>query len=125
MQKQQQIHTKGSVRHAEKRRNGTCQFANRIARKSLDIYEQTVSKSYRDVNKQTCVASIVAHFRNDNVDDSSDDNISSNYDNLQVMGLGVGTKFLSNDILCKEQLLGTNSSSSVGNNDKDSYGKHI
>ena len=124
MQKQQQTHTIGAVRHAEKRRNGTCQFANRIARKSLDTYEQSVPKlSYSDVNKQTCVASIVAHFRNDYVD-SSDSNISSNYGNLQVMGLGVGTKFLSHDILCKEQLLGTNSSSSV-DTDKDSYGKRI
>ena len=130
MQQQQQTHAKGSVRHAEKRRNGTCQFANRIARKSLDIYEQTVSKSYRDTNKQTCVASIVAHFRNVDDDDSSDNNISSNYDNLQVMGLGVGTKFLTHDILCKEQLLGTNTSStsddSCGNNeDEESYGKRI
>jgi len=133
-QQQQQTHIKGSVRHAEKRRNGTCQFANRIARKSLDIYEQSVLKSYRDVNKQTCVASIVAHFRN--VDGLATKNANTNKagadisnDNLQVMGLGVGTKFLSHDILCKEQQLGinphTSSSTSVDSDDddKDSYGK--
>ena len=141
---QQQTHAKGSVRHAEKRRNGTCQFANRIARKSLDIYEKTVSKSYRDVNKQTCVASIVAHFRNDNDDGLTTSSSQSNAakstsineeirtdisnDNLQVMGLGVGTKFLSHDILCKEQLLSTNTSSTSvdsENDDKESYGKRI
>ena len=131
MQQQQQTHTKGSVRHAEKRRNGTCQFANRIARKSLDIYEQTVSKSYRDTNKQTCVASIVAHFRNvDGLTTSSSQNIANSInesgadisnDNLQVMGLGVGTKFLSHDVLYKEQLLGSTSD----NEDEESYGKRI
>jgi len=133
MQQQQQTHTKGSVRHAEKRRNGTCQFANRIARKSLDIYEQTVSKSYRDVNKQTCVASIVARFHNDNDNgliSSSSQNIANSInesgadisnDNLQVMGLGVGTKFLSHDVLYKEQLLGSTSD----NKDEESYGKRI
>ena len=124
----QQIHAEGSVRHAEKRRRGTCQFANRIARASLDAYEHSVPQSYRDANKQTCVAAIVAHFHNhttdastkkacDNDGDCNDAKDGSN-PNLQVMGLGVGTKFLPDAILQEEQQL--------GKDDADgSYGKRI
>ena len=107
---QQQIHAEGSVRHAEKRRRGTCQFANRIARASLDAYERSVPRSYREANKQTCVAAIVAHFHHniqsgsaDNGDSNDEVGCSSNNSHLQVMGLGVGTKFLPDAIIREEQ----------------------
>ncbi|KAL7520196.1 hypothetical protein ACHAWX_004939 [Stephanocyclus meneghinianus] len=102
-----QIHSEGAVRHAEKRRRGTCEFANRIARISLETYQSAVPESHRKVQKQTCVAAIVASFQevarirsiNDEPNRSdrlqhTEDTISS-YEKLQVMGLGVGTKFLS------------------------------
>ena len=102
----QQVHADGSVRHAEKRRNGSCQFANGIARISLDAYENVVPKSYRNINKQTCVAAVVAQREGE----------------LQVMGLGVGTKFLSDAILREEQQLrGT----IAADGDGSSYGKRI
>ena len=101
MQQQIQIHKKGSVRHAEKRRRGTCEFANRIARASLDAYERAVPEAYRKANRQTCVAAIVAHFQsNDNCDESVD---PAPNDNLLVLGLGVGTKFLAHSLLVEKQ----------------------
>ena len=112
-QQQQQIHADGSLRHAEKRRIGTCQFANRIARISLDAYESCVPQSYRDCHKQTCVAAIVAHYNNQN-DDSNADNddgatsgattlSNRTHSNLQVIGLGVGTKFLPDAAIREEE----------------------
>mmetsp|Transcript_39622 Transcript_39622/g.83302 ORF Transcript_39622/g.83302 Transcript_39622/m.83302 type:complete len:582 (+) Transcript_39622:94-1839(+) len=143
----QQTHAEGSVRHAEKRRRGTCEFANRIARISLDAYEHAVPLSYRESNKQTCVAAVVAHFHSHSNDDRQkttgstcgdgvlpdtafkDDGSDGDNDNdtvvaddgndanktdsrLQVMGLGVGTKFLPDAILREEQ-------------EEDGYGKRI
>jgi hypothetical protein len=109
-----QVHSEGAVRHAEKRRRGTCEFANRIARIALEQYEATVPKSCRDVHKQTCVAAIVACFKPEstneiNLDDetpacngSTSDLQNSGPDHMQVMGLGVGTKFLSSTTLQDE-----------------------
>jgi double-stranded RNA-specific adenosine deaminase len=106
-----QVHAEGAVRHAEKRRRGTCTFANRIARISLDAYTSTVPDSYREVHKQTCVAAIVACFelesKNEGKDQSNNhqsapDSISP-CDHLQVMSLGVGTKFLSEQALKQDQ----------------------
>ena len=108
----QQVHAEGSVRHAEKRRQGTCQFANRIARVSLAAYESSVPKSYQVMNKQTCVAAIVAHFR---YEESSINQHGSNLGHLQVMGLGIGTKFLPDNILKEEKQQRNNAS----------YGKRI
>jgi hypothetical protein len=92
-----QVHSEGAVRHAEKRRRGTCEFANRIARMALQKYEETVPKSYRNVHKQTCVAAVVACIKESG--DTTCSGVSESevdtLDHLQVMGLGVGTKFLS------------------------------
>jgi double-stranded RNA-specific adenosine deaminase len=82
-------HAPGSVRHVEKRRTGTCRFADRIAQLSLAAYRSSVPQSFRDHQKQTCVATIVAHFASDG--------------HLQVIGLGVGTKFLSEAVLHAEE----------------------
>ncbi|KAL7544645.1 hypothetical protein ACHAWF_008020 [Thalassiosira exigua] len=122
----QQTHAEGSVRHAEKRRRGTCEFANRIARASLEAYDRSVPRSYREASKQTCVAAIVARFlgaAGPGSDGSCGDGEGGNRggvggrSHLQVMGLGVGTKFLSHAVIREEQL-GTLSGGEV-------YGKRI
>lgn len=109
----EQVHAKNAVRHAEKRRIGTCEFANRIATVSLDAYKLTVPKSHRDVMKQTCVAAIVAHYSSKC--SQSEANNKMSVGKLRVLGLGVGTKFVTHDVLMKEQ-----------NNEANScYGKRI
>ena len=74
-----------AVRHAEKRRTSTCSFADRVASTSVDHYCTTVPLSFRESQRQTCLATIVAHFRNS--------------DSLHVLAMGVGTKFLPNALL--------------------------
>lgn len=118
----QQIHAEGSVRHAEKRRSGTCQFSNRIARISLDAYKCSVPQSYRDANNQTCIAAIVAHFPPGSTIQKTDkygcnDGGVNHNSHLQVMGLGVGTKFLPDATIREEQQLGAS--------DDESYGKRV
>ena len=81
-------HALGAVRHAEKRRTGTCRFADRIGTISLDCFRKRIPASFRETQKQTCVAAIVAHFTSDG--------------HLQVQSLGVGTKFLPESILQQE-----------------------
>lgn len=99
---QQQYHASGSVRHTEKRRNGSCLFANRIARASLDAYTAVVPLDYRNEHKsQTCVAAVVAHFSTG--EKEADGSNGQEKGQLQVMGLGVGTKFLPNCILREEE----------------------
>lgn len=77
-----QHHTKGdkAIRHAEKRRTGTCAFADRVARVSIERYCDTIPASFREAQKQTCIATVVAYYKNT--------------DTLTVLALGVGTKFL-------------------------------
>jgi hypothetical protein len=84
-----QRHAPGAVRHVEKRRTGTCRFADRISVTSLDCYRRHIPASFRDAQKQTCVSAIVAHFASDG--------------HLRVLGLGVGTKFLSESHLRAEK----------------------
>jgi len=149
-------HADGSVRHAEKRRIGTCQFADRIARVSIDEYKKCIPKEWRDSNPQICLATIVAHFpsslKNANHDKvgntitgvesgiscnvstttttaKNDNNTSCNidmdtcsknqesddtesYGYLQVMALGIGTKFVSEDILRHDTQLAYSSKTS-------------
>ena len=97
---EQQNHASGAVRHAEKRRIGSCQFANRVATVSLDAYKKSVPESYRDANKQTCVAAIVAHYSIKNLSSNGDKSVVGK---LRVIGLGVGTKFLPSDAIKNEQ----------------------
>ncbi len=76
---------KKNIRHAEKRRTATCVFADRVAQVSIAHYRQLVPPSERPT--QTCLATIVSHDRNGN---------------LKVVGMGVGTKFLSESVLYEE-----------------------
>lgn len=101
----EQVHAKNAVRHAEKRRIGTCEFANRVATVSLDAYRSAVPKSHRDAMKQTCVAAIVAHYSNKC---NHSESVKNGVGKLRVLGLGVGTKFISHDVLVEEQNNETN-----------------
>jgi Adenosine-deaminase (editase) domain len=82
-------HAPGAVRHVEKRRTGSCRFADRISETSLDCFRRHVPLSFRETQKQTCVSAIVAHFASDG--------------HLRVLGLGVGTKFLPESLLRAEK----------------------
>ena len=75
-----------AIRHAEKRRTSTCLFADRVAQVSVDHYHSTIPRSLRP--QHTCVATIVAH-----------DSTLSSSNNLVVVSMGVGTKFLTNALL--------------------------
>lgn len=131
---QQQTHAAGSLRHAEKRRGGTCRFANRVARASLDAYARSVPPSHRERSKhQTCVAAVVACFRRSpggdarggeagDADADADGDADGGNDGrsrLQVMGLGAGTKFLPDAVLREEERR------LEGNGDDACYGKRI
>ena len=96
----EQKHANNAIRHAEKRRNGTCQFANRVATISLEAYKSTVPKIHREEIKQTCVAAIVAHYSKNNSILKGDGN---EIGTLRVLGLGVGTKFVSHSTIIEEQ----------------------
>jgi Adenosine-deaminase (editase) domain len=123
---------KTNIRFAEKRRESTCRFADRVARVSVDRYHSLIPASERP--PQTCIATIVAHFdrhccrrrrrrevRSDN-DSKKDSTVTADAvtanverDNtvhcdensdrglLRVLSLGVGTKFLPEFILKAEQ----------------------
>ena len=93
---------KKRLRHAEKRRTATCRFADRVAQESIDVYRTVVPEMDRPA--QTCVASVVAHYRD-------------NGGKLIVVGLGVGTKFLSEKILRNE----ASSSSQYGRRVRDCH----
>ena len=79
---------RAAVRHVEARRTGTCRFADRVAKISVLHFRHHVPVSYRE-KQQTCLATIVAYQHAE--------------DCLTVIGMGVGTKFLREDILRKQQ----------------------
>jgi hypothetical protein len=81
------VEKKKNFRHAEKRRTATCLFADRVARISVEQYRRIIPESERP--PQTCLATIVAH-----------DSLKNG--KLTVIGLGVGTKFLSESTLRDE-----------------------
>lgn len=99
----EQNHAKGSVRHAEKRRTSTCDFADRVARVSIQAFRASVPQEWREENKQTCIAAIVAHFAPVEQAQKSNNETAETCGHLQVVGLGVGTKFLSEDILREDE----------------------
>lgn len=79
-----------AIRHLEKRRPSTCRFADRVARVALNEYRQRVPREQQQ--PATCIAAILIH-----------DQQEQDYDRqLQVVGLGVGTKFLTNETLDNE-----------------------
>jgi hypothetical protein len=74
---------KKAVRHAEKRRTSTCEFADRVAQVSVDQFNR-IPEDERP--SKTCMAAIVAHCDGE----------------LRVMSMGVGTKFMSESSLKEE-----------------------
>ena len=48
-----------SIRHVEKRRTSTCQFADRIAKLSIGHYRKIVPKKHQGTS--TCLATVVAY----------------------------------------------------------------
>ncbi len=101
---QQQSHNEGSIRHAEKRRTSSCLFADRVARVSRLSYVERVPEAWRNENKQICLATFVAHFEPTN--DTASVPIRDG-GHLQVMALGVGTKYLSEDVISSEKSSGS------------------
>ena len=93
---------KKNIRHAEKRRTATCRFADRVAQESINVYRMVVPE--KDRPAQTCVATVVAHSEDDG-------------GKLIVVGLGVGTKFLSEKMLRSE----ASSSSQYGRRVRDCH----
>jgi Adenosine-deaminase (editase) domain len=77
--------TTRAFRLAEKRRTSTCAFANRVARISIDHYQRHVPMAFRCTQKQTCLSTLVAHEKETN--------------ELHVLAMGVGTKFLTQQTL--------------------------
>jgi Adenosine-deaminase (editase) domain len=109
-----------SVRHAEKRRTSTCRFADRIAQFCVDHYREHVPSTFREEQKQTCMAAVVA-FVDGNAGGSGVGMLGPNNFNkidsgvavkevashtdvgrFFMLGLGVGTKFLSRELLDEE-----------------------
>jgi len=80
-----------AVRHAEKRRTSTCLFADRVAALSVEHYRKHVPSNFQETQKQTCLATIVAAYDEDEVQ------------RLDVIAMGVGTKFLSETVLQSPQ----------------------
>ena len=98
-----QRHKEGSYRFAEKRRTATCLFADRVATTALEAYRRVVPQAHRDRQKHECVAAILAHFPSPDEPSAKDAGNSQKGGTLQVIGLGVGTKFLSESILREEE----------------------
>ncbi|GKY91580.1 hypothetical protein MPSEU_000129900 [Mayamaea pseudoterrestris] len=99
---------KPSIRHAEKRRTSTCIFADRVARVSIDAYRRHVIRSMPSSAEHetmhlepTCLACIVACVKRNvtAIDKVTNYNDNIKDDELFVVGLGVGTKFLSEHVL--------------------------
>ena len=107
-------HKSGAVRYIEKRRVGTCRFADRVASISMEVFQSKIPQCFREKHKYTCAASVVAHFEND--------------DHLQVVALGVGTKFLHESVLRAEELdsdSGPMMEGADGNNRYKGYGIRV
>jgi hypothetical protein len=127
------INKKKAVRHAEKRRTATCQFSNRIAAVSVQHYRQHVSRMFQQMQKQTCLATIVAHERVDSIPagsvnvDQDDDAITLRAtDRLTVVGMGVGTKFLSESVLQENQKRNMNKvEEEEEEEEEESYGSRV
>ena len=76
---------KSGIRHIEKRRISTCTFADRIAEAALEVYRATIDNEPHP----TCIAAILLY--------------DSTNDELRVVALGVGTKFLAERVLQNER----------------------
>ncbi len=107
---------KPAIRHAEKRRTSTCRFADRVAQLSVNHYKEVIPLEQRP--PQTCIATILAHYRDDN-DDAREDSClvgdGKNQGRLWILSMGVGTKFLPESSLRQE----------VENQNQEGYGSRV
>ena len=53
------VKARPSIRHIEKRRTSTCQFADRIAKISIRYYRKFVPKEHQGTS--SCLAAVIAH----------------------------------------------------------------
>ena len=137
--------TKKNIRYAERRRTSTCIFADRVAQLSVDTYKSLIPESERP--PQTCIATIVAHYRGRTTDDDDDvrgtsddcdcdgdgdgDNDDPTGDEssttirrnrkgvLRVISLGVGTKFLPESILNTEIMNSNHNTNNKDHNERN------
>ena len=103
------VEGKQAIRYVEARRVGTCAFADRIAALSIQHYKQHIDENIRtNILPQTCIATIVAAFHGSKIPSSSlelqvDEVAKPSIVTLKVLSMGVGTKFLSEQILKSER----------------------
>lgn len=113
-----------AVRHAEKRRRSSCRFADRIAEFCVDHYKQHIPSSFREVQKQTCIAGVVALVQPPQQQDEDEDS-KKGISQLYMLGFGVGTKFLSRDLLEQEMGLRGPSNPMQQQGDTPIYGTRV
>ena len=109
---------KPAIRYVEARRIGTCSFADRIATLSIQHYRTHIPETVRThILPQTCIATIVAAFHVTKVASTSSPSTQQQQQqqlepehigippvvSLQVLAMGVGTKFLSEAMLTLER----------------------
>jgi Adenosine-deaminase (editase) domain len=107
---------KRALRYVESRRTGTCAFADRVAALSLWHYRRHVPESQR--LPQTCLATILAAFREENAASTKEEA----QQHLVVCAMGVGTKFLSQEVLSHEE---RSDPSNNGSNHRQLYGARV
>jgi hypothetical protein len=83
-----------SVRSAEKDRESSCLFADRVAKLSISTFQSVCPRDLQESYRQTVLATFV--IQRVNVDKADDCFIVPNAtaDTLRVVSLGVGTKVL-------------------------------
>ena len=100
---------KRALRYVEARRTGTCAFADRIAALSLQHYRQHILEEEEEpaaasTRKPTCLATIIAAFATDQIQGEGEGQQGEKQTQQQLLlcAMGVGTKFLSQEMLTAE-----------------------
>ena len=95
-----------SVRSAEKDRESSCLFADRVAKLSISTFQSVCPRDLQQSYKQTVLATFLIQRTNI---DKSDGNLTIQdmpEDTLRVVSLGVGTKVLPHKKVISEYQLG-------------------
>jgi Adenosine-deaminase (editase) domain len=98
--KNNQKKKKRALRYVEARRTGSCAFADRIAALSIEHYRRCLPEPLR--LPPTCLATIIAAFREANATSTPEEGPVPQQC-LVVCAMGVGTKFLSQEVLSQEE----------------------
>jgi hypothetical protein len=83
-----------SVRSAEKDRESSCLFADRVAKLSISTFQSVCPRDLQESYRQTVLATFVIQRVNVDQDDGSLIVPNTSADTLRVVSLGVGTKVL-------------------------------